>query len=141
MTVVAAVKLEDLVPARESPRRADCTHGSLGPGTYHAHHFNGGESLFDHHRQRCLKFGWRTEACAARDSLFERRGYFRVRMTQDHRTPGKHIIDVSLVINVVDLRSLRLFDKERIAAHGAECPHRAVHAAGNIFFRLFEQFF
>ena len=70
-----------------------------------------------------------------------RRDNFWMGMAQNGRPPSSDIIHVLIAIHVEDMRSLRALGKKRLAAHGAEGPHRRIHAARDVAQRLGEQFF
>ena len=52
-------------------------------------------------------------------------------MPADHRTPGAHIIDIRVSIDVENLRAFAAFDEQRRSAHASKCAHRRIDAAGN----------
>src|SRR3989338_7044132 len=69
-------------------------------------------------------------------------------MTQNHRTPGKHIIDVFVSVHIIDISAFSLIDKQRLHAYRLKGADRAIDSAGNellcpaeVFFLLFKNSF
>jgi len=60
-------------------------------------------------------------------------------VTEDGRSPGAHIINIFVAIDVPHARAFGLMDEERLSAHGAKRAHRRIHAAGDVAQRLGEQ--
>ena len=52
-------------------------------------------------------------------------------MSQDHRPPGQHVIDVDILIHIVEARSFRTRDEARLSSHRAERANGAIDAAGD----------
>ena len=61
---------------------------------------------------------------------------FRMRVAEDGRAPGQHIINQLIAVHVPDFGAGGPVDEKRIAADGAEGAHRRIYAAGNVFQRL-----
>ena len=63
---------------------------------------------------------------------------FGMGVTQNHRAPGADVIDIFFAVGVVEIRALAALEKYRRTADGAKRAHRRIHAAGDVFLRLFE---
>ncbi|MNN82895.1 hypothetical protein D3C81_1998830 [compost metagenome] len=57
----------------------------------------------------------------------------RVVMTQHHRAPGSDVIDVGFTIDVIQIRAICFFDKQRSTTHAGKGANRGVNAAGDQF--------
>ncbi len=57
-------------------------------------------------------------------------------MAQDQRSPGKHIVDAAIPVDVVEVGPLPAFDEGRLAAHRPEGPHWRIDSAWNQLQRL-----
>ena len=66
-------------------------------------------------------------AAAAHD----RREHLGMRVAEDHRSPGAHVVDVTVAVHVDEPCALALADEDGRSAHGAEGAYRRVHAAGD----------
>jgi hypothetical protein len=62
-------------------------------------------------------------------------------MTENHRPPGKTIIDIPVAVSVVEIRAFSLFDEDRIRADGLEGADGTVDSARDYFLRVAEKFF
>jgi hypothetical protein len=51
-------------------------------------------------------------------------------MAQDQWAPGAYIIYIFIAIDVIESRAQTSFNKQGIAPHRPEGPHRTVHATG-----------
>src|SRR6186997_775832 len=60
-------------------------------------------------------------------------------MSQDHRSPGKHVINIGVLVHVIEPRSFRSCDKARLPADRAEGSDWAIDATGNEFLSLGEE--
>ena len=55
----------------------------------------------------------------------------RVGVAEDHRSPGADVIEVAVAVDIDELGPFGMVDEDRLAAHPAEGPGRAVHAPGD----------
>ena len=62
-----------------------------------------------------------------------------IRVPEDERTPGAHVVDVLAPVLVDEARTAPLAEEHRRAAHGAEGAHGGVDPAGNQFLRTFKE--
>ena len=134
--MIAADEFYNLVTPRIAACQTKCTHCRLRPGVHHADDLNGG--IYALH-QFC-KFGFEkcrcTVACAARYCFLKRLDNLRMCMTDDHRSPRSHIVNVFISVNIIDLRTLSTRNKGRISAHIGKGTNGAVHSARHMLFRL-----
>ena len=50
-------------------------------------------------------------------------------MTENHRSPGEHIINVGISIQIEKFRALGPLNKPGVATHGSECADWAVNTS------------
>ena len=138
VAVVAAVKLDNLRPARETARQTHRRHGGLRTGVDHAHLFNAGAL----HNVLCnlhLGLGRRTEAQTVNHRRLDSLKDLRARVAVDHRPPGVDQVNVGVSVNVDKLGAMRALDKASLAADGPEAAHRRVHTARSQLLRAGKQ--
>ncbi len=82
---------------------------------------------------RCTEGG--SVGCGFADGL----NHFGVGVAKDHRTPGLHVIDVTVAVAVINLRAAGVGDENRVAADRFEGAYRAVDPAGDVFFGFSEK--
>ena len=85
-----------------------------------------------------FELGRHTEARAAPRLLGNRCANRRIRMSQDHRAPGAHVIEQLIPVRVIEVLSAATLDNQRLAAYGLERPHGTVHAADQYLLGAFE---
>ena len=139
MAVVAAFELDDLGASGGAARQADGRHGGLGAGADQAHLFQRRQAGDQRFGQLDLGLGGGAERQAVDGGVLHRAHDLGMRMAQDGRAPGAHVVDVLLVLGVPDVGALRALDEARRAAHGAEGAHGRVDAAGNAAAGAFEE--
>ena len=128
MTVVAAFKFDDLVAAGKATCQADRAHGGLGTGVHHTHHVHSRDQFGDQFRHFHFHLGWRAEAQAALGGFNHRIADSRMVVTQHHRTPGADIIDIGFAIDIIQIRAVSTFDKQRRTAYAGKGANRRIHA-------------
>ena len=141
MSVIAALKLDDFIPSGGATCQTHRTHDGLGAGIDHAYHLNMG---YHGNHQLCqpgFQSGGRTEAQTMLHNLCHSVQYLRVGMSQNHRAPGAHIINIFHTVHISDIRTLCAADKPRCHAYGTISPNRTVHAARHDFTCLFKHLF
>ena len=130
VAVVAALELDELVPAGGPPGQPEGGHDRLGAGIHHAHHLNVGHHadhpLGDVH----LPAGGGAEGQAVLYRPLHRLPGHRVVVTQDHGAPGADVVDVPLPVLVVDIGPVGPRDEAGGHAHGPVGPHWGVDPAG-----------
>ena len=131
MAVVAAFKFDDLVATGEAARQANRTHCGFGAGVHHPHHVHSRHQFGDQLRHFNFHLGRRAEAQPARSGFNHCITDGGVVMAQHHRTPGADVIDVRFAIDIIQIRAVCFFDKQRGAAHASEGANRGVDAAGD----------
>ena len=124
VAVVAAFELDDFIAAGKTARQADGAHGGFGTGVHHAHHVHGRNQLGDQFRHLDFHFGRRTEAQAALGGFNHGVTNGRVVVTKHHRAPGADVIDIGFAIDIIQIRAVSTFDKQRRAAHAGKGAHR-----------------
>ncbi len=124
MSVVAAFELDDFVAPGKSTREANCTHGGFSAGTGHAHQVDIRHQLADALCQFNLERRWRAKTQSFLRGCGNRGDDFRVGMTANHRTPGAHIVDIALTIDVDQVSALGTIDKRWGATYGVEGAYR-----------------
>ena len=139
MAVVAALELDDAVAAGESAREADRAHRRLGARADHAQPLDRRHEFDDPARELGLDHRRRAEGQAVRGAARDRGDDLRVRVPQDHRSPGSDVVDQAAAVLGFDRGAARAADEERLSAHAAKCAHRRVHAAGNVEARFLEE--
>ena len=81
-------------------------------------------------REFAFGVGGRAEAEAALGGTGDRFHHGWIDMAEDHRSPGLDIVEVAVTIYVIDIGSLRVIDKDRVATYATKGADGAVHAAG-----------
>jgi hypothetical protein len=138
MTVVTPIKLDDFFPPRESPGKADGAHGGLGPGVDHSDHLHRGNHFNDGLRHLHFQSGGGAIAGPPGQGVCYGLDNLRVGMSQDHGTPGAHVIDVLLPIDVPQEAPLRPVYEWGGNPYRFARTDRAVDAAGNQSSGLFK---
>jgi len=87
MTMIAAVKFDNGVPACVCPCQPDRAHGGLGAGTDQPHHFHRGNSLNNHLCQPHFQNSGRAKTGSLRQHMFQKADHLFVPMSQNHGTP------------------------------------------------------
>jgi hypothetical protein len=59
--------------------------------------------------------------------------HLRMGVTQNHRPPRKHIVDIRVPVHIVEPGAPGMMDEKGVAAHGFEGSHGTVDSAGNGF--------
>jgi hypothetical protein len=131
MAVVAALELEDVVALREAPRHPQGAHAGFGAAGHQAELLE----RRDRGRQELGHFDFGDRGGSVRGALPGRFDHglqdFRRGVTQDHRAPGAHVINVVLAVDVADAGTLRRRHEEGGAADRPEGADGGIHAAGN----------
>ena len=133
MPVITALEFDDLVPLGVTAGQSNRAHRRLGAGASHA-------NQVDSRHQRRYRFGkldFERGRCAETETLARRIGdrgnYFRMRVPANHRPPGGDVIDVSIAVDIEQVRAFGAIDKRRRATHRGEGAHRRINTAGNDF--------
>lgn len=130
VAVIAALELDELVPAGGSPGQPEGGHDRLGAGIHHAHHLNVGHHADHQLGNLHLPAGGCAEGEAVLYRPLHRLPDNRVVVTQDHGPPGTDVVDVPLPVLVVDIGSVGPRDEAGGHTHGPVGPHRGVDPAG-----------
>ena len=141
MAVVAAFEFQNLISTGIATSSAEGAHGGFGTGVYHAKLFDGRIDFvnelsdFCFHGRRCAVGG------ASLRCLLDGRNHSRVGVAQNHGAPGAYIVDVSISIDVGDVRAFRRCDEGRRASHVRIGADGAIHPAGHEAASFFESGF
>jgi len=130
VAVIAAVKLDDAVAAREAARQAHRAHHRLGAGIDQPQFADGRHRLADFFRQQNFRLGRRAEAQPFGRRLAHRVHHFGAGVAEYHRPPRADIINIAAPVGVKQPRAGGALDERRLAADRPESPHRRIDAAG-----------
>ena len=139
VAVVAALELDDLVPARRRAREAQGAHDGLGAGVHEAHHLQARHHAAHEPGEVSLTSHGRSEGQSARggrDHGLANRG---VVVPQDERAPRVDVVHVVVAVDVDDVRPLATSDERRLKTHALVGANRAVDAPGKHLASLGEQ--
>ncbi len=131
VAVVAALELDGEVAAGEPARHPQGAHGGLGAGGNQAQALDGGYGAADLLGKLDLALGRSAEAGADLKRLAQRLDYRRMAVAEQQRSPGSHVVEERVAIDVIKAGALAARDEERIAADRAEGAHRRVDPAGH----------
>ena len=131
MTVVATVKFQDKLTTGKRTRETDSTHRRFRPGIHESDLFDIRQGRAEEFGKLDFEIGRRSEACASieafKHSIPQECGI----MSENERTPRKHVIDVTILVRVVKICAISASNEKWLAAHLAKGAHRTVHATGN----------
>src|SRR5205085_9047190 len=100
--------------------QADGAHRRLRARTRHAHHLNGRHGTNDQFSQLRFKFGRSAKREAAAHRFVDCLNDSGMRVAQNEWTPRTDIVEVTIAINVVEIRSFPARNEQGMAAHGAK---------------------
>ena len=129
--VIASLKLDDFIPAGESPRQPERRHGRFGSAVDHPHLFDRGNPAADQFCHFHFERIRNPEADAMRRGGADRFHDDGRSVAKNSRAPGPDVIDVLVAIDVPDFRAFGASDEEGLAAHSAKSADGGIHAAGN----------
>ena len=129
VAVIAAFEFQDQVALGEAAGGANRRHRRFGAGADEPNALDRGKRSGDVLAE--LDFERRSHPIAgAAPRLFGDGGdHVGMRVAQNQRAPGAHVVDVFAAVDVPEARAPGAIDHEGRAAHGAKSAHRAVHAA------------
>jgi hypothetical protein len=139
VAVVAALELDDLVPASRAARETERGHRRLRPAVDHPHHLDRGDSVNDLLGHLYLKLGRRAVARPAPQGFVERVNHLRRSVAQNHRPPRADVINVGAPLDIGHRRAPRAGDEARRAADAPKRTHRRVDAPRHQLARPREQ--
>src|SRR5271165_41717 len=141
MAVIAALELDGECAAGKATRDTQRAHGGFGAGINQPHHLHRRNTLVDQLGQFEFASRGSTEAGAYLQDFLERvNDHFRP-VTQHQRTPGTHVVDVLVSIDVEDARAFAPSDEGGRAANATKRANRRVDAAGDQLLGLGEERF
>jgi hypothetical protein len=132
VTVIVAVELDELVASGIAASQSDRAHGRLGAARDHAHHIHAGDHVADSLGELNLDLRRRSIARATVELLANPIEHLVGCVTQYHRAPRRHKIDVLVADGVPHVRALGVIVEDRIATHALERTDRRIHAARDI---------
>ena len=100
MAVVPAFEFDDLASARVGARQPERGHRRLRPGVHESQQLNPRKRFLDDARQFDLQLAGRPVGRPAGGSRRENVGHGRVRVPQDKRPVGAHVIDVVVPVDI-----------------------------------------
>src|SRR5580765_7190128 len=115
MPVVAAIKLNDLVPLRKTAGEPDGRHGGFRAGVAHAHFLDTRYERANEFRHRDFERIWNSEAGPIFSRLLNRLNDLGMCMAQDGRSPGTDVIHIFVSVHVPYMGPLGLVDEKRLA--------------------------
>mmetsp|Transcript_508 Transcript_508/g.1557 ORF Transcript_508/g.1557 Transcript_508/m.1557 type:complete len:443 (+) Transcript_508:800-2128(+) len=131
VAVVAALELDHLVAPRVGPHEPQDAHARLGARVCEPDHLHRGDRLDHLLGEHVLEGRGRAEGGALLQGLLERLQHPVVRVADDGRAPGAHVVDVLVAIHVPRVRALDAVEDHGLAAHGLEGAHGGADAAGH----------
>ncbi len=99
--VVTALEFDQGIATREATRQSDRAHGRLCAGINHAHLIHRRYRLTDALREFCFKGSRGAVAQALGSGFLNNRDNIGVSMSEDHGTPGAHVIDITLPVSAI----------------------------------------
>ncbi len=131
VAVIATDELDDFIASRASAGKTNRGHDRFGAGTDEADLFDRTNGLNDYLGQVGFKLRRYAEAGSFGHNLFDVPEDFGVCMAENHRSPGKAIVDILVAVHIVQVCSFCLVDKNRIRANGSKGAYRTIDAAGD----------
>ncbi len=139
MAVVTALELDDLVATRVAAGQPNRAHGRFGTGADHAQPLHRRHQFADLLGNPRFERTGRSEAESMFGGLLHGVDDGRVRVAEDHRTPGPDIVDEAAAILGLDPGAGGALEEDRFAADAGECANRRIHAARNDVLRVAKQ--
>ena len=137
--MIAALKLDDLVPSGSASCQPQGRHDRFGTGVHHAYHFDVGHHLNHQFGDLHLALGGSAKGKAVLHSFFHRFPDERMVVTQNHGAPGAHVINVPVAVHVPDICAVCFGNKAGSKPHRTIGADGAVYAAGKYLFSPFKQ--
>src|SRR5262249_7662446 len=126
MAVVVARKLYDHVAAGITPRQTNCAHRRFRTGAHQPHFFDARHRCDDKLRQFVLGFCGRANTGPSPSRFFNSVDNGRIRVTENEWSPGSDIVDVSVAIDIDQVRTLATLDNNRLPTDAAERPRGTI---------------
>jgi len=98
--VVAPGEFNDLGATGGGARQAQRAHRRLGAGGDEAHHLHTGNNGNHFLGELGFQLGRRAEARAASGGIGDRRNHTRFGVPENERSPGEHVIDVLVAVDI-----------------------------------------
>ena len=129
MPMIAALKLDDIIPSRIASGRTNGAHDRLCSRIHQPDHFHGRHCIDEHLTESHFAFRRRTITCSPVYSLTDGLCHFRVGMSQKHRSPGTDIINIIMTVHIIDMTALSPLNKPGRHADRPISPYRTAHTA------------
>src|SRR5947209_3070517 len=139
MSMITAAKLENFVAASIGTCQPQGTHSRLSAGVDKAHHFNRWNALNDQLSQFVFGLRGRTKAKTPLARLYHRMHHARMAMAENHGSPGLHIVQIAVAIDIIEIGAVSRCNEDGAAAHSAKSPYRTINATRQTFLRLLKK--
>ena len=139
VAVIATGELDDLGASGESAGEADCAHRGFGSGVDQANLFHGRDAGDDFLGEGNFAFGRRTEGETSEGCFANGFDDCRVSVPENHRTPGRHQVDVIVSVDVGEGVSGCFANESRCSADRTERADGRVDATRNHVAGTFEE--
>jgi len=140
MSVVAACKFDDQIASGKSASEAQGTHRGFCAAGNEADFFKKRNGAADALRKLNFEFGGDAEACSLLRLVCNRGDNGRMRVAEQHSSPGADEIEQPVAVRIEKILALAAFDDQRFATDGTKSAHGTVDAADENLFGFRENF-
>ena len=127
--VITAFEFHDEVALSRSARQPHRAHRRFRAARNETDFFNARNRPRNQRRKFQLQLGRHPKTCAATRLVGYRLADGGIRVSQDHRAPGAHVVEQFVPVRVVEMLTAAALDNQRVPTYGTECPHGTVHTA------------
>ena len=138
VSMVTSGKFNDFVPSCIASGCTDRTHNCFCTGIYHTYHFHMWKMLTDKFCHFHFNLCSTSKAQAFRTCFYHCLPDFWKIMSKDHWSPGVNIINITVIIYIINMASIRTFDKSRCHSNCTISSYRTVNPSRNSFDRPFK---
>ena len=138
VSMVTSGKFNDFVPSCIASGCTDRTHNCFCTGIYHTYHFRMWKMLTDKFCHFHFNLCSTSKAQAFRTCFYHCLPDFWKIMSKDHWSPGVNIINITVIIYIINMASIRTFDKSRCHSNCTISSYRTVNPSRNSFDRPFK---
>ena len=129
--MITARELDQPLPTGMPTGHPDGAHRGFGSGTDQSDPLHARKSLQNQLCDARLVLSRRAVRGAPLGSLYDRVDHLLVSMPENHRPPGADVVNKTIAIQVVQVRTLSPVDKQRMATDGPEGPCRGIDSPWN----------
>ena len=129
--MIATGKLHDQITIGVAASQANGRHRRFGAGIDHADFVDARNQVDDELRKLDFKFGGRAKSKRCFGLCLNCGDDGPIAVTQNHRAPGSHIVDVAITIGVGKEHTFATLEKYRRAANAFERADWGIDAARN----------